>query len=321
MSDFDQFLFDEQLDNTGMNLGTFPDFPDFEENIAAYEAPAATVGASALNPFLVGDAASMNYAAALEAPKNQDWQPTEPVESSIDPALLNQFDPSLDLFLTPPSLDEEWQPLPNTETSIPPTFVNPFDTALDPLAVQAPSSTSKIIFPSQSPEFYAPTFTPSFSPEIPSTNFNFPTAAGSHTIPSRHPAARPDVQPRVDGSNCPCSLCRGAAVRTSTISARVQKPSSARKQRKAMTKAKAKAKEAAKRKAIEEILMADDDDDSDSELSELDSDDVEEWGGFAVERKGGVERRRRRRSVGKGRERAALPRKMPRGLEISMNGW
>ena len=364
MSDFDV----SQLEQLSEFITMDPlNAPDSEEQLSTYEDISAT-DPSAIEPFLVGDAASFLQAADIheywqpgeegnfetdidpafsmqESQVNQCWQVGKEanMETSIDPSLLTPFDSSLDLLTstcslqttsTPifdPSTGAEWQLMDNNiETSTDPTIRNSFDAAIDlfaadlhtldpsetdpfgtdPSPTNLPFAQEEFLFPS---EYSASNFDTSFLTED-------SYAPPPHYLPSTNPASKAwktkTKQPPVDGSGCPCSLCKGGAVITppSLIAAYKRETIAAAKATKKSNKEKkvvaSNATGSRKRKAREAMP----EESEDSSLEEESSEEEEEW---YPRRKAGKEGTKRRRILRK----AALPRKMPRGLEIDMQGW
>ncbi|KAL9005765.1 MAG: hypothetical protein Q9188_001477 [Gyalolechia gomerana] len=239
MAELDQSLLDQPFDFNSMDL---PDFLKFDEQLSALE-DQSILNPSAIDRFLIGDAASTKQAAS--------WEPSisqleEDFQANIDPALLPTFDASLDAFTPLPSLEVteasmfdpstgvEWQPMENTQTSIDPTLLNPFDFVLDPFAVQTPLFSNDVIFPPES--IGSSTNTMAFSPEV-SHSFLEPfghrtsdrrSAENTSTI-FRHPATRPTHgrtkidQPRVNGDGCSCGLCKGGPVSLASLRNKVGK--------------------------------------------------------------------------------------------------
>ncbi|KAL9024695.1 MAG: hypothetical protein Q9196_006324 [Gyalolechia fulgens] len=219
------------------------DFSNFDEQLSAFE-DQSSLESSAIDRFLIGDAASMIQVTSLE-PSTRYME--EDFVANLDPAFLLPFDASLNALTPLPSLEVtdtsmfdpstgvEWQPMENNETSIDPTDVNPFDLYLDPFAVQTPLFSSDVIFPAQS--IQSATNTAASLPETTSHSFleppdQRPAGGRSKKRPSntlRHPATRPTSgwhktkQPRVICSDCPCALCKGGPVSLASLRQKVHK--------------------------------------------------------------------------------------------------
>ncbi|KAL8722564.1 MAG: hypothetical protein Q9225_000959 [Loekoesia sp. 1 TL-2023] len=345
MSELDQFLFSQPLGSTDMETN---DLSSFEEQLAAYEGR-STFDSSAIGPFLIGDAASMLQASNVERSTSQSSHLEENPETSIDPSLLTTFDTSLDPLTSLPSLKvteasifdpstgAEWQPMNNLQTSIDPTLLSPFDIAIDPFAAQSPFASNEVIFPSESIESIASNTTAAFSPEVPSLQTSFLQPSSSRTTAGqpaksassslRHPTTRSTprwyktTQPRVDGSGCPCTLCKGGAVSTASLRNNNVKQAT-RKIRKPVASGKV-----TKRKARAVTSEEDESEDSDSSLSSLPDSEDEESGSQSDHNPRPTTRRsaRAKRAPPQKRRRvmrkATALRKVPKGLEIDMEGW
>ncbi|KAI4290392.1 MAG: hypothetical protein L6R35_000325 [Caloplaca aegaea] len=334
---------------------------------------------------------SVSMEALLNDPTfSEDWQMDDAAnsESSIDPALLTTFDPSLepntlDSMPWDPSTSTDWQPL-NPYANIDPVLlaldniqINHFDLQTDhpynpqPFFANNNKNNNKnksVIFPPQSLEFTASTAQAPLSPEVPRVSQQLLKQATKNAARRKYrgrPAtnrrkgkwdSNPYGQPRVDGSGCPCSLCRGGAVDISSLSLRVKQQQQQKRNQKAAAKkesakksktaaaarvqkkkqshhrsfvvsppAKGNNKRAGKRKAM---VMEEDEDTSESELSDLPS--LSEDDGVDAEDRAlsdfdeaappmGKKRRRVTTTTARvGKKKVAG---MPRGLEIQMRGW
>ncbi|KAL8941908.1 MAG: hypothetical protein Q9216_001981 [Gyalolechia sp. 2 TL-2023] len=252
MAGLDQSLLNQPFDFDSMDL---PDFSNRDEPLSVFEDQSIFMS-STIDNFLVGDAASMMQAATLEPSINQT---EEDFAANIDPALLPTSDAFLDTFtqLPPlevteasffdPSTGVEWRPMETIKTSIDPTPLNPFDIHLDPFAVQGPLFSNDFSFAPRSTDPSANTV--AFPPEV-SHSFTEPldhpttdrrSAKKSSTTP-RHPATRPTKnwtrtgQPRVNGSGCPCTICKGVPVSLAAIRGEGEQASTDAKVKKASTK-------------------------------------------------------------------------------------
>ncbi|KAL8969230.1 MAG: hypothetical protein Q9197_004445 [Variospora fuerteventurae] len=322
---------------------------------------------------------SVSMEALLNDPTfGEDWQMDDAAnsESSIDPAFLTTFDPSLEpntfnSMAWDPSTSTDWQPL-NPYANIDPALlaldniqINPFDLQTDhpynPQPLFANNNNKTVIFPPQSLEFTASTAQAPLSPEVPRVSQKLLKQATKNSARRKYrgrPAtnrgkgkwtSNPYDQPRVDGSGCPCSLCRGGAVDISSLSLRVKQQQQKRNHKAAAKKELAKkAKTAAaarvqkkkqshhrsvvsppatgnnnragKRKAM---AMEEENDTSESELSDLPS--LSEDDGVDAEDRALSDFDEAAPPMGKKRRRfnttAMKVGGMPKGLEIQMRGW
>ncbi|KAL8989142.1 MAG: hypothetical protein Q9177_001912 [Variospora cf. flavescens] len=316
---------------------------------------------------------------------SEDWQMDDAAnsESSIDPALLTTFDPSLEpntFHSMPwdPSTGTDWQPL-NPYANIDPVLlaldniqINPFELQADhpynPQPLFANNNNNKnnktVIFPPQSLEFTASTAQAPLSPQVPRVSQQLLKQATKNAARRQYrgrPAtnrrkgkwdSNPYGQPRVDGSGCPCSLCRGGAVDISSLSLRVkQQQQQKRNLKAAVEKSAKKAKTAAaarvqkkkshhrsvvvlppatgnnNRAGKRKAMALEEDDTSESELSDLPS--LSEDDGVDAEDRALSDFDEAAPPMGKKRRRVttattAAKKKvggMPRGLEIQMRGW
>ncbi|KAI4126670.1 MAG: hypothetical protein LQ341_006856 [Variospora aurantia] len=315
---------------------------------------------------------------------SEDWQMDDAAnfESSIDPALLTTFDPSLEpntFHSMPwdPSTTTDWHPL-NPYANIDPALlaldniqINPFDLQTNhlynPQTFFANNNNNKnnktVIFPPQSLEFTASTAQAPLSPQVPRVSQQLLKQATKNAARRKYrgrPAtnrrkgkwdSNPYGQPRVDGSGCPCSLCRGGAVDISSLSLRVKQQQQKRNHKAAKESAK-KAKTAAAARAQKKqshhrrvvvsppatgnnnrvgkrkAMVMDEEDTSESELSDLPS--LSEDDGVDAEDRALSDFDEAAPPMGKKRRRVttatttAAKKKvggMPRGLEIQMRGW
>ncbi|KAI4085985.1 MAG: hypothetical protein LQ344_007956 [Seirophora lacunosa] len=345
------------------------DFSSFEEPLFAFN-NASTFDPSLPSEYLEHD----NDSIAMEALLNdetwgEDWlvNGTDP-ESSIDSALLTTIDPSLEPSNTSamwdPSTSSEWQPL-NPYTNIDPALLALDDLQIDPFSppLTGPyydtetlfAKDNEIVFLPQSLEFTASSAQLRLSPEVPSarhlalqkqsrdslsTGAQKPKGRLSRGRPGatrRTPKwSSPYAQPLVDGSGCPCQMCKkGGPVDISSLRTGKQQ----QQQQKRVAKPRATSQSVsptgapAKRKA-EEMATPEGEDTSDSELSSLPSLSEDETSSDAEERalsdyepkgkgkKSGVNvpaPPKRRRVVT--RAAGTKMEKVPKGLEIEMRGW
>ncbi|KAI4185017.1 MAG: hypothetical protein LQ348_004434 [Seirophora lacunosa] len=347
------------------------DFSSFEEPLFAFN-NASTFDASLPSEYLEHD----NDSIAMEALLNdetwgEDWlvNGTDP-ESSIDSALLTTIDPSLEPSNTSamwdPSTSSEWQPL-DPYTNIDPALLALDDLQIDPFSppLTGPyydtetlfAKDNEIVFLPQSLEFTASSAQLRLSPEVPSARHlalqkqsRDSLSTGAQKPKGRLSRGRPGVtrrtpkwsspyaQPLVDGSGCPCQMCKkGGPVDISSL--RTGKQQQQQQQQKRVAKPRATSQSVsptgapAKRKA-EEMATPEGEDTSDSELSSLPSLSEDETSSDAEERalsdyepkgkgkKSGVNvpaPPKRRRVVT--RAAGTKMEKVPKGLEIEMRGW
>ncbi|KAL9019615.1 MAG: hypothetical protein Q9185_003157 [Variospora sp. 1 TL-2023] len=346
--------------------------------------------------FLDNDDNSVSMEALLNDPTfGEDWQMDDAAnsESSIDPAFLTTFDPSLEpntfnSMAWDPSTSTDWQPL-NPYANIDPALlaldniqINPFDLQThhpynpQPLFANNNNKNNNknktVIFPPQSLEFTASTAQALLSPEVPRVSQKLLKQATKNSARRKYrgrPAtnrgkgkwtSNPYGQPRVDGSGCPCSLCRGGAVDISSLSLRVKqrqqkrnhkaaaKKESATKAKTAAAAARAQKKQshhrgvvcppatgnnnrAGKRKAS--AMEEEEKDTSESELSDLpslsedDGVDAEDWALSDFEEAPPMGKKTGMApppALKKRRRFTTTAKKvggMPKGLEIQMRGW
>lgn len=341
MSELEYSLLDQQFDFASMDV---PDFSSLDEQLFNFEAQpmAQSLG---IERFMVGDAASMLQTAGWERPISQ----TEAeFLANIDPSLLPTCDAPLDAFTPLPSLEVteasmfdpspgvDWQPMENIETSIDPTLLSPFDMHLDPFAVPGPPFHNDVIFPPHLIE--SCTSSTDSPPEVPPTFRNpFDDSANDRQSKKQlsttlhHPASRSTPawnktnQPRVNGTGCPCDLCKGGAVNFSALNNQVEKRSKSGR----VTKSKGnntsnKSGRVTKRKA-KKFTAQRDGEDSDSSHSSIPDLDVSESEPEYKPRPTARTRRaaaaaaalRRGRKLGK----MAAMKNLPKELNINMEKW
>ena len=242
----------------------------------------------------------------LDLSTGQTWQPLDITESSIDPALIAMSNPSLD-----------------TSSSKPATF-----------AFTGQNVTS----PSQSLDYFDPTCYAPFSPEVVMAAPAYPVSAANtkvnsrprrergNPVPRKLPQQKKTYQPAINPQGCWCDLCTRPAPKISAADlAKLTKPENERKairkQYRKLQNAKryraapAKRGTQLKRKAREQrspVIYDCNDDKPESESDEAATDDSEYRPATRMAKT-------RRRST---RKKAGVDgKKMPKGLDIDMNGW
>ncbi|KAL8643998.1 MAG: hypothetical protein Q9210_007474, partial [Variospora velana] len=263
-------------------------FSSFEEPVFAFDNP-SPFDSIVPSLFLGNDDNSVSMEALLNDPTfSEDWQldDTANSESSIDPALLTTFDPSLEPNISDsmpwdPSTSTDWQPL-NPYANIDPALlaldniqINPFDLQKDSYNTQPlfannnnNNNNNTVIFPPQSLEFTASTAQAPLSPEVPRVSQQLLQQATKNSAWGKYrgrPATNrrtpkrdnsPYAQPRIDGSGCPCSLCQGGAVDLSSLSMRVKQQQQKRNQKAAKKSAKAKTAARAQKKSQRSVVFS-----------------------------------------------------------------
>ncbi|KAI4189832.1 MAG: hypothetical protein L6R41_001199 [Letrouitia leprolyta] len=284
MSELQNSPLNQSFDFVSMDL---PGFSNFDEQLSAFDD----------HSFMVDDTMSTMLATDLEASINHM---DEDFLANIDPALLPTCDASLDTFPPIPSLEVteasmfdpspgvEWQPMENIESSIDPTLLSPFDMQLDPFAIQTRPFNSGVIFPPNLIE--SCTSDADFSFDVPPVfrnpfeDSNLDRRAKKHKSPTlRHPSTRSTsawtrtYQPRVDGSGCPCDLCKGGPVNFASLYGKVDKASKNDRVKKVTKKTTTgKNRRVTKSKSSRVVLQCDNEDSDSSSLSSIpDLDDSE----------------------------------------------
>ncbi|KAL8922798.1 MAG: hypothetical protein Q9208_004923 [Pyrenodesmia sp. 3 TL-2023] len=258
---FDQNMSDLFLDDQSAALGNWEADVSIPEGWQQKETPETSI-----DPALLGlddPLASLN-GLELDHSVSEGWQAVESPETSIDPALMTSFDPSLDPFAGfDPSATtfwdagSEWQPV-NTQSYPDPTLINPFDAAMDPFAVQA-------LLDFNACSASVPLFSNATNLSVKQKKTSPVAAATSATTKQATGKAKwiqnPYNQPRVNGLDCPCSLCRGGPVNLSVLW-------KDKKSAKIMAKRSRPTGQARKRKA-REMTPEEESEDSDSSLSSV----------------------------------------------------
>ncbi|KAI4275518.1 MAG: hypothetical protein LQ337_003161 [Flavoplaca oasis] len=262
----------------------------------------------------------------------------------------NTVDPMFDA-----STGGMWKPMDTTESSIDPSLLMLSDPSLD---ISSFAFTDKnVIFPSQSLDYSDPNTYAPFSPEVPTTEAQLSAFAAAEYHHSREyqfgrergsanrsepvqqaiKAQRPKktYQPPIDNAGCWCDLCTGPApkinacdldiltkpesVRKAVLKQNAKRLKESKKVAKAVpTKRSHPVKRTAREKtpelasSLEEVF----DHFDDGESGEESSDDGEYRPSSKAIKTAPAKRRRVTRDVPKG-----TGKKIPKGLEIDMNGW
>ncbi|KAI4095092.1 MAG: hypothetical protein LQ339_007355 [Xanthoria mediterranea] len=276
------------------------------------------------------------------------WQTMDNDQSCIDPVLLAMSDPSLG-SMDDPSAGGMWQPMDNDQSSIDPSLLAMSDPSLD-IASYA-FTDNDVTFPSESLDYFDRNLDAPFSPEIPNIStaeFKLPELASAKYYLSQEannlkrrkpikpvlmgPRPRKVNQPPIDAAGCWCSLCIGPIPKVNAFDLEILDSSesaqkAARKQNaKRHRDAKKVASGSLKRKAreltpelpstLDRVFDDFDDDESQGESDGEGSDDGEYRPATKVVKTAVGKRRKVTRQEAKGKGK-----KMPKGLEIHMNGW
>ncbi|KAL8759663.1 MAG: hypothetical protein Q9199_000624 [Rusavskia elegans] len=263
-----------------------------------------------------------------------------------DPSTFGlQFDNTVDAMYDS-STGGMWQLMDNSESSIDPSLLTMSDPSLD---ISSYAFTDEdVIFPSQSLDYFDPNSYAPFSPEVPAAAPKLSAFAAAEYHLSREadnlkrraptkpvikgPRPKKTYQPPLSAAGCWCTLCTGPAPKVNAFDLDILTRSLS--ERKAFRKQNAKRHQDSKKTAsgplkrkareltpelastLDQVFGGFDDEKSQGESDEEVSEDGEYRPATKVVKTAAAKRRRVTRQEAKG-----TGKKMPKGLEIHMNGW